>query len=165
MGREPTLDELKASRAAYSAVSHPRWSLDDYNAHLEAAVLAWVRDRLASAEVREAVAEALSCGVHGEMTAYSETAHPDHNRWSWRGDGHGEAIRQQYWDDADEALAAVREALTGHETRVGADLTACEHDWVPVGRAMLEARQAVMCRKCKDHRDDERLSGPGIGEL
>ena len=62
---------------------------------------------------QEAVAEALSCGPHGEMTAYSPDAHPDHNRWSWRGGGHGEAIREQYRMDADVALAAIRDRLDG----------------------------------------------------
>lgn len=80
-------------------------------AEQEVAVLAWLAERLDGA--REAVAETLSCGEHGEMTAYSETASPDHNRWSWRGDGHGSAIREPYLRDADAVLDAVRDALGG----------------------------------------------------
>lgn len=57
-------------------------------------------------ELRERLAEALSV-VEGEMTTYSPDAHPDHNRWSWRGDGHGDVIRGRYYALADEALAIV----------------------------------------------------------
>ena len=76
-----------------------------------AAVRAWLADRLADGGLREAVAEALSCGPIGDMTTYSETAHADHNRWSWRGDGHGDAIRTDYRDAATAALRAVTAAL------------------------------------------------------
>ena len=54
---KPTREELAEWRRAYSKVSHPRWSMADYNAHVEAAVLDWLRERLAGA--REDVAVAL----------------------------------------------------------------------------------------------------------
>jgi hypothetical protein len=64
---------------------------------------------------REALAEALSW-TSGEMTRWSESAHPDHNRWSWRGDGHDEARREEFRAQADAllqigVLVTTREAL------------------------------------------------------
>lgn len=55
--------------------------------------------------VADVLAEWLSW-TSGEMTRYSPTAHEDHNRWSWRGDGHGDAIREQFRQQA-EALAPL----------------------------------------------------------
>jgi hypothetical protein len=57
-------------------------------------------------ERREELAEALSVAAF-DFTAYSETAHPDHNRWSWRGAGHGEQRRQECY----EAVAALAPLL------------------------------------------------------
>lgn len=71
-----------------------------------AAVTAWIEERLTGA--REEVAERLSLE---EMTAYSPDAVEDHNRWSWRGDGHGEAVRRVMYERADKAVDAVREVL------------------------------------------------------
>lgn len=68
--------------------------------------------RLADEDVRETVAESISIAT-GDMTTYSDDAHPDHNRWSWRGDGHGDVIREMYRTAADAALTAVRGALDG----------------------------------------------------
>ena len=89
-------------------VTDPEYHLGEKQA---AAVRSWLADRLADGGLREAVAEALSCGPIGDMTTYSETAHADHNRWSWRGDGHGDAIRTDYRDAATAALRAVTAAL------------------------------------------------------
>lgn len=73
---------------------------------LTAAVTEWLGERLR--EVREEVAERLSLA---EMTAYSPEAVEDHNRWSWRGDGHDAAFRQRFYDEADGVLAVVAGAL------------------------------------------------------
>lgn len=62
--------------------------------------------RLRTALNPERLAEALSW-LYGDMTRYDETAHPDHNRWSWRGDGHGDALRDEYR----EMARTLREAL------------------------------------------------------
>ena len=56
-------------------------------------------------QATETLAEWLSW-TSGEMTRYSPDAHPDHNRWSWRGDGHGEAMRETFCEQA-EALAPL----------------------------------------------------------
>ena len=48
-------------------------------------------------------AEALSW-ISGDMTRYSTDAVPDHNRWSWRGDGHGERVRDEFRRQARELL-------------------------------------------------------------
>ena len=55
-------------------------------------------------EAAEALAELLSW-TSGEFTRYREDAHPDHNRWSWRGDGHGSVIRDQFREQADRLLS------------------------------------------------------------
>lgn len=60
----------------------------------------------------DAVAERLSW-EGGEMTRWSETAHEDHNRWSWRGDGHGAVMREEYLRMARGAVDAVLSALDG----------------------------------------------------
>lgn len=60
---------------------------------------------MSALSTREQLAEALSWSS-GEMTRWSEDAVPDHNRWSWRGDGHDAAFRQQFWDQADALLGA-----------------------------------------------------------
>lgn len=70
-----------------------------------------------SEEEREALAEVLSW-ASGEMTRYNDAAHPDHNRWSWRGDGHGEAIRAEFLRNADAILAS--DWLADHDRRVRA---------------------------------------------
>lgn len=54
--------------------------------------------RLTNVEVEE-LAELLSW-TSGEMTKYDPDAHPDHNRWSWHGDGHSPAFRKQYIEQA-----------------------------------------------------------------
>jgi hypothetical protein len=43
----------------------------------------------------DTLAELLSW-TSGEFTRYSPDAHPDHNRWSWRGDGHGGKVRDEF---------------------------------------------------------------------
>lgn len=78
---------------------------------------------------REALAEALSW-TSGEMTRWSESAHPDHNRWSWRGDGHGEARREEFRAQADALLASG--AVVAVE-----DLAADEELVVEVERGMF----------------------------
>jgi len=52
----------------------------------------------------EVLAEALFARDH---VAYSETAHPDHNRWSWRGDGHDEAYKNEWRELARAAITAM----------------------------------------------------------
>ena len=52
---------------------------------------------------REALAELLSW-TSGDMTRYSDTAHPDHNRWSWRGTGHGRVVREEFLAQANDLL-------------------------------------------------------------
>lgn len=79
-----------------------------HRAHVAAAVQDWLAARLASDEVQEAVAEAVSVR---ELGAYSPDAHPDHNRWTWRGDGHDEATRDEFRAVATAALTAVTAAL------------------------------------------------------
>jgi hypothetical protein len=51
----------------------------------------------------EALAECLSWTT-GEFTRYDPDAHPDHNRWSWQGDGHGDEARDEFRDMALEVL-------------------------------------------------------------
>lgn len=82
-------------------------------------------------EKREAVAEVLSW-ASGEMTRYSETAHPDHNRWSWRGDGHGEARREAFRAQADTLapLLARWLAEARGEDRVVSVRHESDCDWV-----------------------------------
>lgn len=58
----------------------------------------------------EAVAERISWDG-GDFTRWMPDAHPDHNRWSWRGDGHGEAMRAVYRVQAEAALDVVLAAL------------------------------------------------------
>lgn len=40
LNREPTREELNEFRSGYSKVSHPEWTLADYNAHVAAALRA-----------------------------------------------------------------------------------------------------------------------------
>lgn len=54
---------------------------------------------------REALAEVLSW-ASGEFTRYAADAHPDHNRWSWRGDGHGSVLRDAFRTQAEAVVAA-----------------------------------------------------------
>jgi hypothetical protein len=70
-----------------------------------------------SPERREELAEALSVAAF-DFTPYSETAHPDHNRWSWRGDGHGEQRRQECYEAAD-ALAPLLARWRREDTKAG----------------------------------------------
>lgn len=65
-------------------------------------------------------AEALSW-ASGEMTRYDEQAHPDHNRWSWRGDGHGDAVRDDFRKQARAVLDAVADDLRAEALREAAD--------------------------------------------
>lgn len=51
------------------------------------------------------LAELLSW-TSGEFTRYSQAAHPDHNRWSWHGDGHGEVMREIFREQARALMAA-----------------------------------------------------------
>ncbi len=53
----------------------------------------------------ERLAEILSW-AGGEMTRYGPDASPDHNRWSWHGDGHGEWWWDHFRDIAATVLAA-----------------------------------------------------------
>lgn len=57
-----------------------------------------MRFRYTLIEVDE-LAELLSW-TSQEMTKYDPDAHPDHNRWSWHGDGHGPALRQEFVSQA-----------------------------------------------------------------
>jgi hypothetical protein len=66
--------------------------------------------RLTDPALVEAIAERISWDG-GDFTRWSPDAHPDHNRWSWRGDGHGPAMRAQYRQQARAAVAVVVEAL------------------------------------------------------
>ncbi len=59
-----------------------------------------------TAHLRELLAEALSWLV-GDFQRYNPTAHPDHNRWSWRGDGHPEAMRAEYRERAAAVVGIV----------------------------------------------------------
>ena len=68
---------------------------------------------------REDLAEALSW-TSGEMTRWSETAHLDHNRWSWRGDGHGEYLREHFRDMAYVLMPTIA-ALIERETAKAAE--------------------------------------------
>lgn len=86
--------------------------LPGYEAHLADA--AWAAFTQQAGEAREAVAEALA-NADGEFTTYSPTAHPDHNYWSWRGDGHPDIMRQPYRDAADAAVAALLGEIGGGE--------------------------------------------------
>jgi hypothetical protein len=71
--------------------------------------------RLTDPALVEAIAERISWDG-GDFTRWSPDAHPDHNRWSWRGDGHGPAMRAQYRQQARAAVAVVVEALTVEPT-------------------------------------------------
>lgn len=42
LGRELTHDEKIAFRSEYNKMSHPGWSIDDYNAHVAEAVQEWI---------------------------------------------------------------------------------------------------------------------------
>lgn len=56
-------------------------------------------------ELIEAAAEAM---FELEYPRYIETAVADHNRWSWRGDGHGEEMKERdYRVPAGRAIDAV----------------------------------------------------------
>ncbi len=95
----------------------------------------------------EEIAERISWDG-GDFTRWSADAVEDHNRWSWRGDGHGPAMRAMYRQQARAAvdiLAARLEAVTallepnpGRSVEPGVD-------WlVPASRlraALLEAQR------------------------
>lgn len=51
--------ERKAHRAELYRYIKPDWTLDEYHAHVAAAVTDWLTERLASEEVREAVVRAI----------------------------------------------------------------------------------------------------------
>ena len=55
-----------------------------------------------------------------EYPKWSEDAHPDSNRWSWRGDGFGEDVKDHYRAKACAAWDAVVEGL-GLEWQRGSD--------------------------------------------
>lgn len=117
---------------------------------------------------RAALAEALSW-TSGEMTRYSDTAHPDHNRWSWRGDGHGDKARQDFLDQADALIAsgavvdvdtladdkalgsAVRAAIRAESLdRFSSEyLTADARDWLAgfAARAAIRALAATLTER------------------
>ena len=57
------------------------------------------------ADVVERAAEVLSWSS-GEFTRYNPDAIADHNRWSWRGDGHGEVLRETFRQQARDLAAA-----------------------------------------------------------
>ena len=57
-------------------------------------------------EAVEAAARVLA-EAEGELTTYSPDAHPDHNRWSWLGDGHDEAFKDHYRVKAQAAILAA----------------------------------------------------------
>ena len=60
----------------------------------------------------DVVAERLSW-EGGEMTRWSETAHEDHNRWSWPRGAHAAVMREEYLRMARGAVDAVLIALDG----------------------------------------------------
>lgn len=60
----------------------------------------------AAGDVVEELAELLSWTSELGFTRWSEDAHPDHNRWSWRGDGHGDQMRDDFRRQAAEILAS-----------------------------------------------------------
>ena len=55
----------------------------------------------------EAVAEFMFDRDH--YGPWSETAHPDHNRWTWRGDGHAERYKDEWRETARAVLAFLGE--------------------------------------------------------
>ncbi len=78
----------------------------------------------------ERVAERISWDG-GDFTRWSENAHPDHTRWSWRGDGHGPVMREVYRQQAeaavDELTAAVEAIVAARLARVAALADEWEH--------------------------------------
>lgn len=64
-------------------------------------------------EDREALAEVLSV-VAGDFTRYSPDAHPDHNRWSWRGDGHGSSMREDVYRSVAQLAPQVEAIVARH---------------------------------------------------
>lgn len=58
----------------------------------------------------ETVAEALFAHEYG---GYDPTAHPDHNRWTWHGDGHSDDHKQHFRQQARTAI----DAIYGKETQ------------------------------------------------
>lgn len=82
----------------------------------------------------EALAEFLSW-AGGDFTRWDADAHPDHNHWSWRGDGHGDAMREVFREEARAILASdwlaardaeVARAVGERAWREGA-ITALDH--------------------------------------
>lgn len=59
---------------------------------------------------------ALLSWTSGEFTRHLPDAHPDHNRWSWQGDGHGDVIRDQFRDQAALLLANGVTVTATHTT-------------------------------------------------
>jgi len=98
-------------------------------------------------DFREAMAELLSWSS-GEFPRYSPDAHPDHNRWSWRGDGLGDVGRAVFHKQADDVLALLAERLDGDEVEMAvakAILDARRHRWDQVheGDCITDARTAL----------------------
>lgn len=73
-----------------------------------------------SGELVEVLAETLSW-ASGDFTRYSPDAVDDHNRWSWRGDGHGQAMREEVTKQAEHLARAV-------QTHVDAAVAAARRD-------------------------------------
>ncbi len=67
----------------------------------------------------ETLAELLSW-TSGEFTRYDDHAHPDHNRWSWQGDGHGFLPRTDCLPPRTVENAWMRRRPEGQEPLCGA---------------------------------------------
>ena len=96
------------------------------------------------AQRAEEMVEAAAEAMHAlEYPRWSATAHPDHNRWSWRGDGVSEAERDTYRDQARAALAAagspVAHAALATESVVGSLRDALASDDPDVVRGAAES--------------------------
>lgn len=83
-------------------VSRHDVTLGDHRAHVADAIRAW----LLSDAVIEVAAETLFANEFGE---WKPDAHADHNRWTWRGDGHSDEFRDGYRRVTREAITAVIE--------------------------------------------------------
>ena len=103
---KPTREELAEWRRAYSKVSHPRWSMADYNAHVATAVDDMIRERLAGARTSVAA----SIGGEHRIPVYALSG----RQIAWN-DNYVTAPAGEVYADA--ALHAVAEALGVGEVR------------------------------------------------
>lgn len=91
----------------------------------------------------EALAEFLSW-AGGYFTRWDADAHPDHNHWSWRGDGHGDAMREVFREEARAILAS--DWLAARDAEVAR----------AVGERIAMAIEA--CCKARVENNDQRLN-------